>query len=57
MSGYVLDMMAQIKSCINNVPETLERFIEIFLNPIPKNCRSFDLGTDTYRDINMKSED
>ena len=57
MSGYILDMMAQIKSSINNVPETLEQFVEIFLNPIPKNCRNFALVADTCRDINMKSED
>ena len=37
MSAYVLDMMAQIRSCINNVPKTLEQFIEIFLSSIPKN--------------------
>ena len=28
MSAYVLDMMAQIRSCINNVSETFEQFIQ-----------------------------
>ena len=28
MSAYVLDMMAQIRSCINNVSETFEKFIQ-----------------------------
>ena len=57
MSAYVLDMMAQIRSCINNVPETLEQFIEIFLSSIPKNFWSVDLVADTYRDISIKSEE
>ena len=47
----IIDMMAQIRSCINNVPETLEQFIEIFLSSIPKNFRRVDLMADTYRDI------
>ena len=51
MSPYVVDMMAQIRSCISNVPETLEQFIEIFLSSIPKNFRSVDLVADAYRDI------
>ena len=50
-SPYVVDMMAQIRSCINNVPETLEQFIEIFLSSIPKNFRRVDIVADTYRDI------
>ena len=57
MSAYVLDMMAQIRSCINNVPETFEQFIEIFLSSIPKNFRRVDLVADTYRDISIKSEE
>ena len=28
MSAYVLDMMAQIRSCINNVSETFDQFIQ-----------------------------
>ena len=28
MSAYVLDMMAQIRSCINNVSKTFEQFIQ-----------------------------
>ena len=51
MSPYVVDMMAQIRSCISNVPATLEQFIEIFLSSIPKNFRSVDLVADAYRDI------
>ena len=57
MSTYVLDMMAQIRSCINNVPETPEQFIEMFLSSIPKNFRSVDLVADTYRDVSIKSEE
>ena len=57
MSAYVLDMMAQIRSCINNVPETFEQFIEIFLSSIPKNFRRVDLVADTYPDISIKSEE
>ena len=37
MSAYVLDMVAQIRSCINHVPETFEQFIKTFLSSIPKN--------------------
>ena len=57
MSAYVLDMMAQIRSCINNVPETREQFIEMFLSSIPKNFWSADSVADTYCEINIKSED
>ena len=57
MSAYVLDMMAQIRSCINNVPETFEQFIEIFLSSIPKNFRRVDLVADTYPDVSIKSEE
>ena len=32
---HFLDMMAQIISCINIVPETFEQFIEIFMISIP----------------------
>ena len=52
---HVLDMMAQIRSCINIVPETFEQFIEIFMISIPY-FRRVDLVTDTYRDISIKSE-
>ena len=48
MSAYVLDMMAQIRSWINNVPETFEQFTEIFLSSIPKNFRTVDLVADTF---------
>ena len=57
MSAYVLDMMAQIRSCINNVPETFEQFTEIFLSSIPKNFRRVDLVADTYPDVSIKSEE
>ena len=48
-------MMAQIRSCINNVHETLEKFIEIILRSIPHNFRRIDQVADTYRDISIKS--
>ena len=56
MSAHVLDMMAQIRSRMSNVPETFEQFIEIFLSSIPKNFRRVDLVEDTYPDI-IKSEE
>ena len=49
-------MMAQIRSCINNVHETLEKFTEIILRSIPNNFRRIDPVADTYRDISIKSK-
>ena len=46
--AYVLDMMAQIRSCISIVPKT-EQFIKIFLSSTQKNFERVDLVAVTFK--------
>ena len=57
MSAYLLDMMAQIRSCVSNVPQTFEQFTEIFMSSLPRNFRRVDLVTDTYREVSTESKE
>ena len=49
-STFVLDMIAQIRSCITNLPDTYEEFILKFLQTIPKRFWRVDIVADCYRD-------
>ena len=56
-SVYAFEMMTQITSCINNVTDTFQQFIESFLSLVPKNYVRVHLITDKYRNISIKSKE
>ena len=56
-SAFVLDMIAQIRSCITNLPDTYEEFILKFLQTIPKRFCRVDIVADCYRDNSIKSSE
>ena len=53
MSVHDLDMMTQIRSCINNVTDFFQQFTGSFLFWVPKNYIEVDLVADTYRSISI----
>ena len=54
---YVVDMMAQIRVCSTNVPETFKDFILKFLQSIPRGYQRVDVVADTYRDTSIKNQE
>ena len=55
VSALVIDMIAQIRTIVHNVPNTFEEFILKFLNSIPKGYQRVDIVADCYRDISIKA--
>lgn len=56
-SAFVIDMIAQLRVCVNTIPETFEDFILKFLQSIPKGYKRIDIVADTYRDNSIKGEE
>jgi O-methyltransferase involved in polyketide biosynthesis len=50
-------MIAQIRVCVTNIPDTFEEFIMRFLRSIFKRCQRFDIVADTYIDNSIKGEE
>ena len=52
---YIMDMIAQLRTCFTNLPSTYEELIIRFLQPIRQGYRQVHIIADTYRDGSIKS--
>ena len=52
---YMVDMIAQLRTCFTNLPNTHEVLIIRFLRIIPQRYRQVHIIADTYRDSSIKS--
>jgi len=53
--GYIIDMIAQLRVCLDSVPKTFEQLASKFLQSLPKGYPRFDIVADTYRKTSIKS--
>ena len=54
---FIIDMIAQIRVCATNCPETFKEFIIKFLQSFPKGYRRVDIVADTYRITSIKNQE
>ena len=54
---FIIDMIAQIRVCATNIPDTFKEFILKFIQSIPKGYQRVDIVADTYRDASIKNQE
>ena len=54
---FIIDMIAQIRVCTTNCPDTYEEFITKLLQSFPKGYQRVDIIADTYRATSIKNQE
>lgn len=53
--GYVIDMIAQLRTCLTGITGTFEDLIKRFVGSLEKGCKRINIVADTYRWTSIKA--
>ena len=52
---YIVEMIAQLRTCFTDLPSSYEQLVIRFIPSIPQGYRRVHIIADTYRDANIES--